>query len=291
MLAAAVEVLEVSAYGELAGEKHFFAAQIPYELVSLMELLRFEAEAYCRLTGLIGQLLSHFHSARQASAVGLRINDEVYKTLGSAIGEMGRQVDKLELSSAKKHFGRMKWTIENEPNSITEEWVARNLSEFIGRIVDELEDRLFLSVPASQASLYLQPSAPFGDDVNSRFPVAEDVSEAGKCLSLNRSTAAVFHLMRVTEIAVQRFGDKLGVPLVTEKNWQNILDQINSAIRAMNHKDPKTRAYAEAASHLYNVKVAWRNEVMHPKQTYTFEEAKAIFDNVKTFMNDLVGIV
>ena len=256
-----------------------------------MELLRFEAEAYCRLTGLIGQLLAHFHSARQASAVGLRINNEIYKTLGSAIGEMGLQVDKLELSSAKKHFQRMKWTIENDSNSVTEDWVARNLSEFVARIVDDLEDRLFLNIPTSQAPLYLQTLPPFGEEVNNYFPVSEDVSEAAKCLALNRTTAAVFHLMRVMEIAVQRFGDKLGVPLVAEKNWQVILDQINSAIKILNHKDPKTKAYAEAASHLYNVKVAWRNEVMHPKQTYTFEEAKAIFDNAKTFMNDLVGVI
>jgi hypothetical protein len=42
----------------------------------------------------------------------------------------------------------------------------------------------------------------------------------------------------------------------------------------MDAKQLSTKAYAEAASHLYNVKVAWRNEVMHPKQTYTFEEAE-----------------
>jgi hypothetical protein len=265
--------------------------QMPYELVSLMELLRFEAEAYCRLTGLLGQLLTHFQSARQLSTVGLRISDDAYKSLGGTIGEMARQVDKLELSSAKKHFQRMQVTINSHPDSINEEWVARNLFDFVGRIVDDLEDRLFLNVPTSQAPLYLQASPPFGEEVNNHFPVAEDVSEAAKCLALNRTTAAVFHLMRVMEIAVQRFGDKLGVTLVAEKNWQVILDQINSAIKAMNHKDPKTKAYAGAASHLYNVKVAWRNEVMHPKQTYTFEEAKAIFDNAKTFMNDLVGVI
>jgi len=121
--------------------------------------------------------------------------------------------------------------------------------------------------------------------------MTEDISEAGKCLSLNRPTASVFHLMRVMELAVQRFGNELSVTLVTEKNWQVILDQINAAIRKLDAKQPKTKSYAQATSHLYNVKVAWRNEVMHPKQTYTFEEAKAIFDNVRTFVCDLETIL
>ena len=121
--------------------------------------------------------------------------------------------------------------------------------------------------------------------------MTEDISEAAKCLSLDRPTACVFHLMRVMELAVQRFGDVLSVKLVTEKNWQVLLDQINAAIRKLDAKDAKTKAYAQAASHLYNVKVAWRNEVMHPKQTYTFEEAKAIFDNANTFINGLAVVL
>jgi len=84
---------------------------------------------------------------------------------------------------------------------------------------------------------------------------------------------------------------ELNVSLVTEKNWQVILDQINAAIKKLDAKDAKTKLYAQPASHLYNVKVAWRNEVMHPKQTYTFDEAQAIFINVKTFISDLVTIL
>jgi len=73
--------------------------------------------------------------------------------------------------------------------------------------------------------------------------------------------------------------------------WQNILDEINKAIKAMDQKQPKTTQLAEAAAHLYNVKLAWRNAVMHPKDTYTPEEAKAIFENVKTFTSDLAPLM
>lgn len=160
------------------------------------------------------------------------------------------------------------------------------------RVIDELGDRLFLALPPESASYYDQKQPLFGGDVESKFPqMSEDIAEAGKCLALNRSTAAVFHLMRVMEIAVQTFGTKIGIALASEKMWQNTLDEVNKAIKGLNPKAPLTQAYAATASHLYNVKVCWRNPTMHPKQTYTPEEARKIFDAVKTFTDDLVNLI
>ena len=93
------------------------------------------------------------------------------------------------------------------------------------------------------------------------------------------------------EVGVQRLGDKLCVSFAPDKNWQNILNEINKAIKLLDQKASKTKAYSAASSHLYNVKLAWRNEVMHPKQTYTMEEAHTIFANVKAFIRDLVELI
>lgn len=138
-----------------------------------------------------------------------------------------------------------------------------------------------------------EPKSPlFGVEVESKAPqMSEDIAEAGKCVAFGRYTASVFHLMRVMEIGLQRLGELLGVQLVTEKNWQNILDEVTKAVKALNQKEARTKTLAEAASHLYAVKVAWRNEVMHPKQTYTQEQAEAIFENVRTFVRDLAGLL
>lgn len=269
--------------------------QMPYELVSLMELLRFEADAYCRLMSMTGQLLAHFNiaSTGQAARAGMTVKSEVYSQLGATLREMEEQLNKLDLPLAKKHFERMKASFDNDDergNALTHDSLTRSLAELTTRVIDELGERLFLNVPATQAELYLQPKPPF--DSGGRFPkMSEDISESAKCLALDRPTASVFHLMCVMELAVQQFGSALGVNLVAEKNWQVILDQVNAAIRKRDPKDAKTKAYAQAASHLYNVKVAWRNEVMHPKQTYTFDEARAIFDNVRTFIDDLAHIL
>jgi hypothetical protein len=108
---------------------------------------------------------------------------------------------------------------------------------------------------------------------------------------VNRPTASVFHLMRIMEIGVRRFGDVLGVQLPDDKNWQNILDEINKAIKALDQKAPLTKKYAGASAHLYNVKLASRNEVMHPKQTYTPDEARRVFDATDAFIRDLANLI
>jgi hypothetical protein len=97
--------------------------------------------------------------------------------------------------------------------------------------------------------------------------------------------------MRVMEIGVRRFGEKLGVELANEKNWQNILNETNKAIKLLDQKAAQTKAYAAASSHLYNVKLAWRNEVMHPKQTYTYDDAIKVHSAVDTFIRDLASFL
>jgi hypothetical protein len=122
-----------------------------------------------------------------------------------------------------------------------------------------------------------------------------DIVEAGNCLALDRTTACVFHLMRVMEFGVQRFGDKIGIRFVNETNWQGILNQVNGRIRDLPEKPAvkkrRKEQYADVAGHLYNVKVAWRNPVMHPKRTYTPEEAEHLFATVKMFTTNLVKLL
>jgi len=174
-----------------------------------------------------------------------------------------------------------------------------NTKEIVGEI-DDLQRRLLdradsifcLTLSMADRALY-EPSQPlFGAEIEAKFSnKSEDIAEAGKCLALVRPTAAVFHLMRVMEIGVRRFGDVLGVTLADDKNWQNILDEINKAIRALDQKAMLTKKYAAASAHLYNVKLASRNEVMHPKQTYTPDEATKVFNATDAFIRDLVNLI
>jgi hypothetical protein len=155
----------------------------------------------------------------------------------------------------------------------------------------EMAQVTFMHIPADRSKFYDQKEL-LGADVNSKFHgIQYDITEAGNCYSAGRSTACVFHLMRIMETGVQEFGNKLGVTLTNEKNWQNILDEINKAIKALPHKDKATKEMSEASANLYAVKLAWRNEVMHPKDTYTLEEADNLIRQVKLFMQQLAKIV
>jgi hypothetical protein len=147
----------------------------------------------------------------------------------------------------------------------------------------------FLAIDEVERHLIYPDTPLFGFQVEDKLPSAvEDISEAGKCIGFNRATAGVFHLMRVMEIGVQKLGEKLDIEFSNEKMWLNILDQVNAKIKAMGKQG---QAYAAVAAHLYNVKLAWRNEVMHPKATYTLEEAKSIFVAVKNYMDELVKVI
>jgi hypothetical protein len=152
----------------------------------------------------------------------------------------------------------------------------------------ELADSLFLLVPSEKSS-YFQDEPLWGAEVADKFPkLVEDIQEAGKCFATARYTACVFHLMRVMEGAVQFLGGKLNINLVREKNWHNILDEVDKAIKNMNPKNSRQKAvrnkYSAASAYLRMVKDAWRNDVMHPKATYTEEEVERIFYNVQDFM-------
>jgi hypothetical protein len=139
------------------------------------------------------------------------------------------------------------------------------------------------------------PSAPlFGQDVEDKFNVAEDIAEAGKCLALGRTTSSVFHLMRTVEAAVKKLGEALNVTVVDKHNvdlaWGPILANINAAVGDMPKGDRKDE-WSHACSLLYHVKQAWRNDTMHPKRTYTEKEAKKVFDATGAFMQALAQLI
>ncbi len=139
---------------------------------------------------------------------------------------------------------------------------------------------------------YVRSGEPlFGYEVENVFPKAsEEITEAALCLAFSRPTAAVFHLMRAMELSVQRLAEALGKSNPNEKVWGVILSDINAAIEAM-PKGPARDAWSASHTHLYHVKQAWRNDTMHPKTTYTEEQAQNVFDAVRSFMAHLATLV
>jgi hypothetical protein len=192
--------------------------------------------------------------------------------------EIKRVKDDLSFSPREK----VRWQIENITN----------------RILDELKGQSFLHVRATKVEFYDQAEL-FGAIVGTKFgKINGEITNAGTCFALEQYTACVFHLMRVMEHCVQRFGTKLKVSIdVKNESWANIMDHVNRAIERMPGGPKATppikptaaqkarqQKMALAASRLDHVRLAWRNDVMHPKAKYDEKEANEVLMNVKGFL-------
>jgi hypothetical protein len=147
-------------------------------------------------------------------------------------------------------------------------------------------------LPEGQAKFF-ELQEPFGAEVAKKFPSATlDIGEAASCYATTRSTACVFHLMRVLEVGLAALGKVYNISLA-QTNWAPAIDQIESKIRGVG-SDPAWRVqpdwkdqqqfYAQVASFLAVVKDAWRNYTAHGHSMYTQDQAELMFMNVKAFM-------
>lgn len=180
----------------------------------------------------------------------------------------------------------------------------RDPDQVVGE-VDDLRRRL-LDQAAMMESLWLSPSereryeprSPlFGAAFQAGFSSGGvfELDEAAKCLALGRATAAVFHLMRLMEIAVRAVARCLGIPdpiQPADRSWGAVLKRVKDGIDA---KWPTVAARAAGDGEIFDalyasldaVKNPWRNATMHPANKYTPEEAEHIFAAVRGFVMKL----
>lgn len=162
----------------------------------------------------------------------------------------------------------------------------------------ELSLKIVLVLQSQEAN-YFAPKAPlFGQNFAEKFKVngAFELDEAAKCLALSRSTAAVFHLMRILEIGIGAMSACLGIPdpiKPAERNWAIILKRIKEDgiekkwPTAANRMSGDGLLFEALCASLDAVKNPWRNETMHVSGKYTDDEAKHIFVAVEGFMKKL----
>jgi hypothetical protein len=169
-------------------------------------------------------------------------------------------------------------------------FAQEDLQDLRGRILDQLDSRYFFFVPLTRLDYYQKPEL-FGSDVVIKFPNAiDDIEEAGKCLALDRGTAAVMHLMRVMECGLKGLALLLGIPYAP--SWESYLKQIQAKIGADHQfKDVEWKReemfFRDVSGDLMTIKQAWRNPTMHVGRKYSAEEAEEIFHSVRTLMQHL----
>lgn len=162
----------------------------------------------------------------------------------------------------------------------------------------ELTGTRVLSLSDHERLWFDPPLPPFGDKFEAGFRSQGnfELSEACKCLALGRSTAAVFHLMRVLEVGVRAMAACLGIPdpvRPAERNWSLILSKImDDGIKvkwpaAADRMRPNCKVFEELHASLDAVKNPFRNSTMHIENKYTDAEAQHILALVKGFMMKL----
>ena len=89
------------------------------------------------------------------------------------------------------------------------------------------------------------------------------------------------------EALVQEFGAKFEIVGIADSVWAVIMQNVHKRIEAMPKTDAVRVSLAKLAAHLDAVRIAWRNEVMHPRAHYTSGEARTLFRHVCTFATEL----
>jgi len=244
-------------------------------------MLRLHAEHFAVAFSNFGQLVMEVRcGATEPSERSLEI-------IGRDLANLLRHCEEMGLALSAAHIKRIPSSdvISDFPN------LCKALEEVQQRISDEFSARTYLQLPTALAKYYRPSVPPFGQKVFDQFPSARsDVLEAGTCLALERNTAAVFHIMRVMELALKALAAELGIAYAS--GWGAYLNQITKIVDsdwksktlAEREKQP---FYKQAAGDLQSMKIAWRNPTVHVERTYEADEAEQIYLSAKQFMNRL----
>ena len=204
----------------------------------------------------------------------------------SQLARVERVCRESGLSAAKGARGSIERIERDDPQILKELGVV--ISALRSRIVDEVENLTFLEIPLADVELFEQKELLFGQMVHDNFQSSRyDIAEAGKCMALDRSTAAVMHLMRALEPGLMAMAKDVGYSPKRE-DWGVVIEEIEKRLNPtnphyVNDKD-KRDFLAQAATQFRHFKDAWRNHAMHAREKYTPEEARIVFLAVKSFM-------
>lgn len=265
-----------------------------YRLVSLWELImqEFDVKKFLDAYHLLVSMSAITHNRQDVHGlafdpVGSKLYVEQAEALVQQLQGLGLRMSAITAQHVVNHM--------NKRSSMVE--LKGQIESLHGRINDELRVRTVLIVPCDRENFY-KPKEPLcGTNAAVRFPkLVEDMEEAGNCYALGRSTACVFHLARVMEVALRELGAAIGATIGDKESWSKILtDRFEPKIIALPETTSDEKARKKeiqmARSNLHAVRIAWRNDTVHPKETYTPDEAKDLIGNVITFVRHLATII
>jgi hypothetical protein len=246
-----------------------------------------------RVHALFSDIRTLLHIANEAKGEDGEISQDYKDNLIPLLENLHRKMEEGGFPLSDIQLQRMLAYIKSEGS--TYQYVARTCEEISQRLEDECTAFAVFAIEPDKKTWLMQPAL-FGETVTSSFPSAAfDIEEAGNCYAFARSTACVFHLMRVMEVGLRSLGKALRDPRFdpkTNPTWEAILRRCDEELAkpiAQRSPDWKTNDafFSEATANLRAVKNAWRNPTMHIETVYDPDKALDVLNAVKGFMRHL----
>jgi hypothetical protein len=171
--------------------------------------------------------------------------------------------------------------------------IRETIDHLTSRIRDEMETFVFITIQNKYTAFYEPPEPLFGNGVATQFSsLAYDIQEAGKCLALGRSTAAVFHVIRCLEGAILALSRCLRIPdpiKAADRNWGAMLRLVKGEVdrrwpTSTDRLGGDGQAFDELYGALAGLQNPYRNATMHLDKVYTEEDANHTFELVRGLM-------
>jgi hypothetical protein len=250
-------------------------------LVTLLDMLKFNASHYLRITTIAG-LLSREIAGEEDSAL---IDSETMRFFETEISAARANAESIGLTSVMDQADRI---ITQLSTGATFGKVRPLFNDLELRIYDGLRRETLFHLSSREAAFYDQKHA-FGEDVSTAFPSAViDIEEAGSCLALGRSTACVLHLMRAMEIVVHAVAQSIGVNYEF-RGWDPVIKKMRSELEKSYPQmtpafENKKEFYSNVLDRLLATKDAIRNPTMHGRIHYDAERAEDVYRATRGFI-------
>lgn len=253
----------------------------PGKLWSLLDMLRINAVRYLNLGSLIADMTAYFSLRNSSKTDDERARDE--DEMRNDMRQVLLLANDLQLKTAA---ALMAPRISDLPQT------EREYNLLIECLYNELSTRLFLHVPSHRSEFYENDTL-LSQGAKVAFPSADaELRLAGNCYAAGSATACVYHCMRALESGLKALADDVDV-IAGVQNWQNVIDQIEAAIKAEGQKrnsptkSARLQFLSEAAKEFSHFKDGWRNHVAHSRSVYGEAQALNVMNHVRSFFEAL----
>jgi len=259
-----------------------------YGLIGLHEMIRVYGEKLLQVMCTFDTVAGYIAASNQAGAK-ISLAGEGSAMIVEDVKKLQSLLTELNFPVSMRMATRLSQLLMEETPHKDVRTYLQVLSEVVN---DEIANIVLLAVPTDKKPYYTAEKGILSDEVLTKFPsIATESEEARKCYSLGRPTASVFHSMRILEVGLISLAKELTVQW-EHTNWEQLIRQIEDKTRKIGPTSGQLwredlKFYSEAALQFRHFKDAWRNHVMHIRDSYNEDSALLILQSVNAFMTHL----